>query len=111
MRTIKLVILVVIALALMLVLSANMAPVNLHLLPAAMGINLFSVNDVPLSFVIVIAVLTGFLIGLLMEYLREGKHRANLARKRRELSNLREENAKLAARIEEKGDDLAMLPG
>ena len=111
MRTIKLVFLVVIALVLMLVLSANMAPVDLHLLPGALGINLFSLTGVPLSIVIVVAVLTGFLIGLLMEYLREGKHRANLARKRRELGTLREENARLAARVEEKGDDLAMLPG
>ena len=111
MRTIKLAILIVIGLALMLVLSANMGPVDLHLLPSALGINLFSLSNVPLSFVIVGSVLLGFLIGLLMEYLRESKHRSNLAKKRREVGSLREENARLTARIEEKGDDIALLPG
>ncbi len=109
MRTIKLIILVIIGLALMLLLAANMAPVDLHLLPAALNVDLFSLTGVPLSMVIVAAVLVGFLIGLLMEFLREGKHRSNLARKRRELNELREENARLAARLEESGNELAVI--
>ena len=109
MRTIKLIVLSVIALALMLVLAANMAPVDLHLLPSALKIDLFSLTGVPLSIVIVAAVLVGFLIGLLMEFLRESKHRGNLARKRRELSELREENARLTALLEEKGEELAVI--
>ncbi len=109
MRTIKLIILAIIGLGLMLVLAANMAPVNLHLLPAALNINLFSLTGVPLSMVIVAAVLVGFLIGLLMEFLRESKHRGNLARKRRELAELREENARLVARLEESGNELAVI--
>lgn len=109
MRTIKLILLTIIGLTLMLVIAANMAPVDLHLLPAALGINVFGLSGVPLSMVIVAAVLVGFLIGLLMEFLREGKHRANLARKRREISDLREENARLAARLGEQGDELAVI--
>jgi len=109
MRTIKLVILSVIALGLMLLIAANMAPVDLHLLPAALGINLFSMTGVPLSLVIVAAIALGFIIGLLIEYLREGKHRTNLARKRREIAELREENARLAALLEEKGDEIAVI--
>ena len=109
MRTLKLIVLSIIALTLMLVLAANMAPVNLHLLPAALKINLFSLNGVPLSMVIVAAVLAGFVIGLLMEFLREGKHRGNLARKRREIAELREENARLSALLEEKGEELAVI--
>ncbi|MEM9059407.1 MAG: LapA family protein [Pseudomonadota bacterium] len=111
MRTVKLVVLAIVLLALMLVISANMGPVDLRMLPPALGVDLFSIQGVPLSFVIVIAVMFGFLIGLLTEFLREGKHRANLARKRRELSTLRDENARLASKIDEKGDDLAILPG
>lgn len=109
MRTIKLIILVVIGLSLMMILAANMAPVDLHLLPKALNIDLFSLIGVPLSMVIVAAVLVGFLVGLLMEFLREGKHRGNLARKRRELAELREENARLAALLEEQGDELAVI--
>ena len=109
MRTIKLIILSLIGLGLMLVLSANMAPVDLHLLPAALKINLFSLTGIPLSLVIVAAVLVGFVIGLLMEFLRESKHRGNLARKRRELAELREENARLSALLEEKGEELAVI--
>lgn len=109
MRTIKLILLVIVLLALMLVISANMAPVDLRMLPPALGVDLFSVQAVPLSFVIVAAVTLGFLIGLLIEFLREGKHRANLARKRREISTLREENARLASKVGEKDGDLAIL--
>ena len=109
MRTIKLVILTIVGIALMLVLAANMGPVDLHLLPGALGVNASSLTGVPLSMVIVVAVVTGFLIGLLIEYLREGKHRANLARKRREISELREENARLAERLKEQGVEISVL--
>lgn len=109
MRTIKLVIIAVILLMLMLIIAANMGPVDLHLLPGAVGLDRFSLPGIPLSMVIVAAALTGFLVGLLMEYIREGKHRATLARKRSELAELREENARLAARLEEKGDQVALL--
>ncbi|MEM7424050.1 MAG: LapA family protein [Pseudomonadota bacterium] len=109
MRTIKLIVIAVIAIMLMLVIAANMEPVDLHLLPGAVGIDRFSLPGVPLSIVIISAVLTGFIVGILMEFIREGKHRATLARKRRELGELREENARLSARLEERGDQVALL--
>ena len=78
MRTLKLVLLILILLALVLVMTANMAPVDLHLTPAALGLNLFSLPDVPLAVVIMASVLVGVVIGFLMEYVREGKHRSRL---------------------------------
>ncbi len=109
MRTIKLVILTIVGVALMLVLAANMAPVDLHLLLGALGVNASSLTGVPLSLVIVVAVVTGFLVGLIIEYLREGKHRANLSRKRREISELREENTRLAQRLKDQGVELSVI--
>ena len=110
MRTIKLVIAAALAVSLMVIVAANMTPVDLRLLPDAFGIEVLRLTAVPLSMVIVIAALTGLLVGYLLEYAREAKHRANLARKRRELGELRDQNTRLIAMLEKHGEDLSLLP-
>ncbi len=109
MQTLKLVIAVVIGLALMIVVAANMEPVELRLLPEAFGIELGSLTDVPLALVIVATFLLGFLVGELVEFARERKHRALLAQQRRELALVRDENIRLAQQAGVKDDELALI--
>ena len=71
MRTLKLVIALVIGLVLMLVVAANMDPVDLRLFPAALGVDVGRMDDVPLALVIVATFLLGFLVGELVEFTRE----------------------------------------
>jgi uncharacterized integral membrane protein len=109
MRTLKLVIALVIGLALMLVVAANMDPVDLRLFPEALGIDFGSLDDVPLALVIVATFLLGFLVGELVEFTRERKYRALLAEKRRELALVLDENQRLAQRAGVKDDELALI--
>jgi uncharacterized integral membrane protein len=109
MRTLKLVVALVIALALMVVVAANMEPVDLRLLPEALGVRFGTLSDVPLAMVIVLTFLLGFLVGELVEFTRERKYRALLGEKRRELALVREENERLARRVGVKDDDLALI--
>lgn len=109
MRTLKLVIVSILAIVLMIAVAANMAPVSLRIMPEAFGIDLLQVT-VPLSVVIILAALTGLVAGILLEFAREAKHRVNLARKRREIGELREQNTRLVAMLEKHGDDLSLLP-
>ena len=109
MRTLKLVIAVAVGLALMLVVAANMDPVELRLLPEALGVDVGSLSDVPLALVIVAAFLIGFLVGELVEFTRERKYRAQLGERRRELALLREENERLARQLGAKDDELALI--
>ena len=109
MRTLKLVIALVIGLALMLVVAANMEPVDLRLVPEELGIDVGSLNNVPLALVIVAVFLLGFLVGELVEFARERKHRAQLAQKRRELALVRDENQRLAQQAGVKDDELALI--
>lgn len=109
MRTIKLVIAVILGLVLMIVVAANMNPVDLHLLPEAVGIAGDSITGVPLALVILATFLLGFLVGELVEFTRERKYRAQLGAKRRELAAVRAENERLAREVGASKDDLALI--
>lgn len=109
MRTLKLIIALVLGLALMIVVAANMEPVDLRLFPEALGIDVGSVSGVPLALVIVATFLLGFLVGELVEFTRERKYRALLGEKRRELALAREENLRLAQRAGAKDDELVLI--
>ena len=109
MRTIRMLLVLVIALALMLVMAANMAPVDLHLVPSVVGIDGLSISNVPLAIVIVLSVIVGLILGFLLEFLREAKFRGMLAEKRAEIGRLRGENAKLAQKAGIDPDELSLL--
>lgn len=109
MRSIKLAILVVIVVALMVVLSANMAPVDLHLLPKALGAQVPHLPGVPLAFVIMASILFGLLLGAFIEFIREGKHRSALRQHKRAVGTLKQENSKLHRRLGDDDDDLPLL--
>lgn len=109
MRTLRFALLIILGLAMMLIIAANMAPVDLHLAPKAMGLDGLSLMGVPLALVIVLAAVGGFLVGLLIEYIREAKHRSLLEEKRREINRLRDENAKLAEQLGVDAEEQALL--
>jgi uncharacterized integral membrane protein len=111
MRTIKTALVVVIGLALMLIMAANMEPVDLHLAPKAVGLDGLNIKAVPLALVIVISVLVGIILGLLLEFLREARHRNLLAEKRAEIARLKAENARLSKQAGVDTDELSLLPG
>jgi len=108
MRTIRFALAVVVGLCLSLIMAANMAEVDLHLLPPQLGAEVINLKGVPLALVIVCSVLVGILLGLLIEFFRESKHREKLAERRREIGRLRAENAQLARQL---GMDAAELSG
>lgn len=110
MRTVKLIVLGLLAVILIVLGVANMAPVDLYLLPATFFGDSFGVKGLPLAVVILAAVLMGILAGLVIEFLREHKHRRVAEEKRREIVRLREEVTRLRVRLGEREDDLPRIP-
>lgn len=107
MRTIKLIVLGLLAAILIALGVANMAAVDLYLLPAKLFGDAFSIKEIPLAVVILAAVLLGILVGLVIEFLREHKYRRVAEEKRREIVRLRQEVSQLRAKL---GDREAGLP-
>jgi uncharacterized integral membrane protein len=110
MRTVKLIVLGLLAVILIILGVANMAAVDLYLLPAALFGDGFSIKGIPLAVVILAAVLMGILIGLVIEFLREHKQRRVAEEKRREIVQLRQEVARLRAKLGSQGDELPRIP-
>jgi uncharacterized integral membrane protein len=110
MQTIKLIVLGLMAAILIALGVANMAAVDLYLLPAKLFGDTFSIKRIPLAAVILAAVLLGILVGLVIEYLREHKHRRMAEEKRREIVELRQEVTRLRAKVGSQGDDLPRIP-
>ena len=107
-KAIKMVVLVLLALVLVVVGVANMTPVDLHLLPPAIGAGRYTLHQIPLIAVILVSILIGFLIGELVEWAREHKHRRTARQKRREAEALARENESLKRRLQD--DDLPKIP-
>ncbi|WP_306006695.1 LapA family protein [Aquicoccus porphyridii] len=97
MRYIRYAFLAVLAVCLISVAMANRGMVELRMLPEELG-NLFGLNrsvDLPLFIVIFAAIVAGLMIGFVWEWLREHKHRADVARKDGEVKALRREMQRL----------------
>jgi len=110
MRTVKMIILTLLGLALVVLGVANMAPVDLYLLPKEVGGEQLMLSQVPLAAVIVVAVVVGVVLGQFLEYLRERKHRRLAEEKRREVGRLRQEVGRLSTRLGEDEGDIPELP-
>ena len=106
-KAIKMVVLVLLALVLVVVGVANMTPVDLHLVPPAIGEGRFTLHQIPLIAVILVSILVGILIGEVIEWAREHKHRKTARQKRREADALARENEQLKRRLED--DDLPKI--
>lgn len=109
MRVLKLGVLSLLAVGLIVVGVANRAPVDVFLLPSGVGLPEAELRQVPLAAVIFVAVLTGIVIGQVMEWLREAKHRREVAEKSQEVWRLRKEIKRLSLRLGEGDDDMPRL--
>lgn len=110
MRTIKTIVLGLLAAVLIILGVANMAPVELHLLPPALFGERWGISGIPLAVVILGAVLLGIVAGQIIEFFRERKHRRVAEEKRREIVALRQEIARLKAQLGDKADELPRIP-
>ena len=113
-RTLRLIFLVVLGIALLAVSSANRMPVTLRLLPEEMDSFLgfgWSI-ELPLFLVIFAGIIAGLGIGFVWEWFREAKHRAAATLHRREAGQLKREVSRLRAEKAEPQDEvLALLEG
>lgn len=114
MRFLRILFLVLLAIALVAVASANRAPVTLRLLPEELA-GLAGVNwsiELPLFLVIFGGIVAGLAIGFVWEWFREHKHRAAAVQHRREAGRLEREVGRLKRETAQPDDDvLALLEG
>lgn len=110
MRTIKLIVLGLLAAVLIILGVANMAPVDLYLLPPALFGQRWGLSGIPLSVVLLAAVLGGIVIGQILEFFRERKHRRVAEEKRREIVELRREVVRLKSELGDRADEMPRLP-
>jgi uncharacterized integral membrane protein len=110
MRYIRYAVLIALAVVLVVVALANRDVVTLELIPSELGTYLgwsWSL-ELPLFLVILAGVAFGVLVGFVWEWLREHKHRAEAARKRREAEALKAEMNRIKA-PRNRDDVLALL--
>lgn len=111
-RTIKLFILAIIMIMLILVGVANRDPIVVKLLPDGLaGLVPFPTvtPELPLYAIIAVAIAVGLLLGYIIEYLRESKHRRMAAAKAREASHLKNQVRDLQRKTGEGEDDVLAL--
>ena len=111
MRYIRYAILAVIAVVLVSVALANRGMVTLTVLPGALG-DLFGWNlsvELPLFLVILGGVAAGLLVGFVWEWIREHKHRAEVARQQAEAKRLQRELRRAKVKGEEADEVLAIV--
>ena len=111
-RFIKLSILAIIMIVLILIGVANRDPITVKLLPDGLaGLAPFPTTTPPLPLFAVVAasIVVGLLIGYIIEYLRESKHRRLAAAKSREASRLHSKVRDLQKKTGENDDDVLAL--
>lgn len=95
MRTLKLVFLALILIAIVLLALANRDMVTLNLLPEGLSAVLPLSVELPLFVVSLISIVVGLVLGYLFEYVREAKHRRRASHEAREAERLNREVAQL----------------
>ncbi len=111
MRILKLLLLCLILLAIVLLALANRGMVTLHLLPEGLARVMPLSIEVPLFVVSLVSIGVGMVIGYLLEWLREHKHRRHASRKSREAAQLNREVEKLRKETGRHEDDVLALLG
>jgi lipopolysaccharide assembly protein A len=110
-RLLRYLILALLTVGLLIVASANRAPVTLRLLPDDFAA-LFAVSwqiEVPLFLVLFAGIIAGLLIGFVWEWLREMKHRRVASTKTREVGRLERELATLKDQTSLPDDDVLAI--
>lgn len=112
MRTIKLILLALILVGVVVVALANRAPVTVQLLPGEMAALAPNAQvTLPLFLHGLIAILVGMVLGYLLEYLRETKHRRRASANAREANRLHREVSELRRTTNKPKDDVVALLG
>ena len=111
MRTVKLVLLGLILVALVVLALANRELVTLHLLPEGMARVMPISVQLPLFVVCLLSVVVGMVLGYLLEWLREHKHRRQATQKTREAAKLNVEVDRLRRQSGKAEDDVLALLG
>lgn len=110
-RLIKYAVLALVALVLVLMAFANNDPVTVALIPDDLSVWLgwnFTIS-LPLYVVILGGVAVGLLVGYILEWLREHRHRAEAKTQRRTAQQLEREVKSLKGRRDEKKDEVLAL--
>ena len=111
MRTLKVLLLCLILLVIVVLALANRGAVTLHLLPEGMARVMPLSIEVPLFVVSLVSIGVGMVIGYLLEWLREHKHRRRASQKSREAAQLNHEVARLRKDTGRHEDDVLALLG
>jgi uncharacterized integral membrane protein len=110
-RYTKYLFLIVLALSLLVLCLANRETVTLTALtPELEQFSGFQYKlDMPLYMVVLGGVALGLLIGFIWEWLRESKHRAEVAKRQQQVRNLKREVLKLRGEKNEQKDDVLAI--
>ena len=111
MRTLKYLVLALILVCLVVLSLANREIVTLHLLPEGMARVMPLSIEVPLFVVSLVSIGVGMVIGYLLEWFREHKHRRQAAQKAREAARLSGEVDRLRRQSGKPEDDVLALIG
>jgi uncharacterized integral membrane protein len=111
MRTIKLILLALILVVVVVLALANRQNVTLNLLPEGLSGILPVSREVPLYIVSLVSIGVGLLLGYILEWLREHKHRRRAAEKAREAAQLNREVDRLRKQTTKHEDDVLTLLG
>ena len=111
MRFIKLVFLTVIMIAIVLVAVANRGAVTVQLLPEQLAqfVDFQTAVTLPMFVILLAAIAVGLVIGYILEWLRERKHRRAVGQSKRDVSRLESEVANLRQKTGEGQDDVLAL--
>lgn len=114
MRYVKILFLVIVAVAAVILAIANRGPVTLRLWPEAMTMPEPIASwphevTLPIYVALLAAVFLGLLIGMVLELLRETDHRRQERRYKAEAAKLKQENQRLAKKAGEDEDDILGL--
>lgn len=109
MRFIRYVVLGVMMIAIVMVAVANKDAVSVKVMPPGLdSIWQWSVS-LPLFFVILASVLFGLLLGYVLEWVRERRHRRDAAQRRREVGRLEQEVAELRKSSGQERDEILAI--
>ena len=109
MRTLRLLLLGLILVVLVVLALANREPVTLNLLPAGMAQVMPIAVQLPLFVVCLASVVVGMVIGYLLEWLREHKHRRRATQKAREAARLNDEVERMRRQSGKPNDDVLAI--
>lgn len=111
MRTLKLILLGLILILIVVLALANRGPVTLHLLPEGMARVMPLSIEMPLFLVSLVSIGVGMVLGYLLEWLREHKHRRRASQKSREAAEARRQVDRLRKETGRPEDDVLALLG